>query len=306
MCRLPLAEKESACFRSTSMHQWELLLLSWGSAAMLSTTVKDFSQHRGKNKPKISGLSSYFCWSIVPWVCVELVHELLQHRNFGIGDIYLQLFRWMKKCGRNITICWLCLSHFLNQICHLKKSGAICCSTQHRINVFKLCAALHPEGAVQVRILSPFAVNTPVSHQQWRISMSGMGLFGKWGCHFVYGAESTTGECHQWRQADMILGDKPTCKLQCSGLWIKRMSWNLLHFMDILCCMSLIQLYNLRGVFLAGKSGCFQPEPSNHLTGCSRLSFPSFHPFFPSVCPSSTLKATRQGSQAFCGEQHQA
>lgn len=163
MCRLPLAEKESACFRSTSMHQWELLLLSWGSAAMLSTTVKDFSQHRGKNKPKISGLSSYFCWSIVPWVCVELVHELLQHRNFGIGDIYLQLFRWMKKCGRNITICWLCLSHFLNQICHLKKSGAICCSTQHRINVFKLCAALHPEGAVQVRILSPFAVNTPVA-----------------------------------------------------------------------------------------------------------------------------------------------
>lgn len=84
---------------------------------------------------------------------------------------------------------------------------------------------------------------------------------------------------------------------QVSGLWIKRMSWDLLHFLDIPCCTSLIQLHDLRGVFLAGKSGCFQPEPSNHLTGCPRLSFSSLHSFFPFVCPSSPLKATRQGSE---------
>lgn len=87
------------------------------------------------------------------------------------------------------------------------------------INVFKLHAALHPEGVGQVGIFNPCAENTAVAGEDvGRISTSGMGLFGKWGCHFVYRAEVTTGECHLWGQADMTLRDKQPWRLGTSQL----------------------------------------------------------------------------------------
>lgn len=144
LCRLALAEKGSACFRSTSTHQWELLL-SWGSTLhVFSTLVKDFPQCREKINPKSPVLPSHLCWSIIPWgVCVcRPCSQIAITQIWGlvkqVHGIYLPVLRWMKKCGKRASSWWLCLCQSVNWIGCVKKSGAICCLMELWISVFKL------------------------------------------------------------------------------------------------------------------------------------------------------------------------
>lgn len=131
------------------MHQWELLL-SWGSTLhVFSTIVKDFPQCREKSNPKSSILSSHFCWSIIPCggVCVWTLFT--NCRSIEIWALVKQVrgIYWFPMIVL-VSLCWRCC---------VKKSGLICCSKKHWINVFKLYAAVHLEQVVEVGIFSPFA-----------------------------------------------------------------------------------------------------------------------------------------------------
>lgn len=107
------------------------------------------------------------------------------------------------------------------------------------------------------------------------------------------GAEGTTGECHQWRQAGMIFGDKPACKLQ----WIKRMSWTFCTSWTSCFGCPLSRWMTWEGFFWLIKvvvSNQIPPTTSQDVPCCPSHSFIPSSPF---MCPSSPLKATRQGSE---------